>query len=577
MSSETTFVWVVGCPRSGTTFLTDLIGQNCDRVYNEPGKDPTLARGLVDQWQFPPAENICFKWCENYKVADQILSRFPKSFFVHIMRERNNNVFSMAFPKETAFPPRQFPDLGEEADDRIVNAAKKWVNYNRGCLDLRSRLGERYIPVFYEHLPDYYTDIEARTGLSLRIRPEFRNQNLDKSEISGLSDYWSQIEEAEQLITEIGKLRIAERRRLDQNYVEKPDPGSHYEGRVVGPGLSRNESQSASPGRYAQRSDLPPADASEDYFPPESVRFNSAYGGLWVDASNAPEVIDGKQKLGWITADEAERLRFLHENGFVVLPRAVSDQQVNDVREDFDKAWAGELGQCKISYFDQGHKNTVNAVGGLAEKPEAKLLDFHMASASARKAIFSQTVNRFLALIFERPAIAFQSLGFEYGSQQTIHSDIAFVRVDSPREFVASWIALEDIEAGSGELIYYPGSHLLPDFILNNGSVWSNTMMSNYGKTISEGAESAGLSKERFLAKKGDVLIWTAGLYHGGSSITKPGATRRSLVTHYCPEGRLPFFMMPSSPFARKNPREVHRAENGGLVCGKYTEGAPSA
>ncbi len=41
------------------------------------------------------------------------------------------------------------------------------------------------------------------------------------------------------------------------------------------------------------------------------------------------------------------------------------------------------------------------------------------------------------------------------------------------------------------------------------------------------------LTKETFLAKKGDILIWHANLFHGGEKQTNPNATRKSMVFHY--------------------------------------------
>jgi len=43
----------------------------------------------------------------------------------------------------------------------------------------------------------------------------------------------------------------------------------------------------------------------------------------------------------------------------------------------------------------------------------------------------------------------------------------------------------------------------------------------------------AGEEPVRFTASAGDVLFWHHNLTHGGSAVTRPGATRRSLVGHY--------------------------------------------
>ena len=42
--------------------------------------------------------------------------------------------------------------------------------------------------------------------------------------------------------------------------------------------------------------------------------------------------------------------------------------------------------------------------------------------------------------------------------------------------------------------------------------------------------------------RKGDVLIWSADLAHGGSPVTDRSLTRKSLVGHYCPKRVEPFY-----------------------------------
>jgi ectoine hydroxylase-related dioxygenase (phytanoyl-CoA dioxygenase family) len=57
-----------------------------------------------------------------------------------------------------------------------------------------------------------------------------------------------------------------------------------------------------------------------------------------------------------------------------------------------------------------------------------------------------------------------------------------------------------------------------------------------------ENAERMGLERRTFLPRKGDVLIWAADLAHGGSAVTDPALTRRSLVGHYCPSRAEPVY-----------------------------------
>ena len=55
-------------------------------------------------------------------------------------------------------------------------------------------------------------------------------------------------------------------------------------------------------------------------------------------------------------------------------------------------------------------------------------------------------------------------------------------------------------------------------------------------------AKTYGHSRRAFLGKKGDVLVWHADLANGGSAVTSPGRSRKSLVTHFTPGGDQPFY-----------------------------------
>src|SRR5205085_7024136 len=59
---------------------------------------------------------------------------------------------------------------------------------------------------------------------------------------------------------------------------------------------------------------------------------------------------------------------------------------------------------------------------------------------------------------------------------------------------------------------------------------------------------AAKLPQERALVKKGWAFVWAANLAPGGSPVTDPGSTRRSLVTHWYFEDCLYFTPMTSDP-----------------------------
>jgi len=112
-------------------------------------------------------------------------------------------------------------------------------------------------------------------------------------------------------------------------------------------------------------------------------------------------------------------------------------------------------------------------------------------------------------------------------------------------EFLASWIALEDLAPGSGELVYYPRSHQFPEFLFDGKYKWCPPGSSDLGKFyehIHESAQAQQVTTTKFLANKGDVLIWSADFAHGGGEIDDPAKTRRSIATHYSPLSAYPMY-----------------------------------
>jgi hypothetical protein len=298
--------------------------------------------------------------------------------------------------------------------------------------------------------------------------------------------------------------------------------------------------------------ELPPYDP-HDVNPPERPRFRSQFGGLWTDLSNAHALLVGKVATGAITAYESTLVRQFIDRGFVLLPKAVDVEVADRVLRDYERIVSGEVYR-KASYWDATghHIEAANRENTL--ELEAKILDMHEASDAAQEAIFSPAIARFLNIIFERPALAFQSLGFLRGSQQGVHRDTAFVRVSSSEEFVASWIALEDIQPGSGELEYYVGSHALPDYLFSGTARWAtpgHPEVSGYSDALHAMARDANLEFQQFRPKKGDALIWAAELMHGGSAIENQGQTRKSLVTHYCPVDQHPMYFYKGNQLKR--------------------------
>lgn len=287
--------------------------------------------------------------------------------------------------------------------------------------------------------------------------------------------------------------------------------------------------------------------------PRNAAEIGSPFGGLWIDAANALDLVAGRRALGLINPEEADRLARFIADGYVILPNAVPGVLLDRVENVVEAAYHGDMPSLKFECH-------AVAAGHVAWQPAvldhpAKAIDLHWFSDAVRDSIFCPEILRFLHLIFERPVLASQTLTFYHGSQQPIHQDSAYVPYTLPLQFAATWIALEDVEAGTGELEYFVESHRkLPEF-LYNGAHKNVREAQRFGagdnivaeeveqhlQAIQREAEQHHLARERFLARRGDVLVWHADLAHGGSP-TGSRKTRKSLVTHYCPSEVAPLF-----------------------------------
>ncbi|MDE2623744.1 MAG: phytanoyl-CoA dioxygenase family protein [Betaproteobacteria bacterium] len=143
-----------------------------------------------------------------------------------------------------------------------------------------------------------------------------------------------------------------------------------------------------------------------------------------------------------------------------------------------------------------------------------------------------------LGALWGRRAFPFQTLNFPVGTQQAAHSDSVHFSSLPERFMCGVWLAMEDIDPDAGPLLYYPGSHRWP--LLSNLAI-GHKNRNNDRKSAQAPFEeiwqaivaAQQLQPETFLARKGQALIWSANLLHGGSPQADPRLTRWSQVTHY--------------------------------------------
>lgn len=278
---------------------------------------------------------------------------------------------------------------------------------------------------------------------------------------------------------------------------------------------------------------------------------------LWLDQPDAHEEIDRREASGAITAEQAAKLRQFTDHGYTSIH--LSDGEGLDRRFDADveQLWRerpGDLAMApkaggRIAFADAEDEH--RAIG-------YRVTDPHSHSPTARALYLHPEIFEMVELVLDRPAVAFQSLYFQYGSEQALHRDPMFVVTNPASHLVAAWIALEDITDDSGPLLYVPGSHRMPWFEFHpdviSASDDDKPLRAAWAEYRARMIEEMGLEVQPFTCRQGDVFIWHGGLLHGGAKVTNPEATRKSFVVH---------FSTASTYTSRRATMKVKRTEGG--------------
>jgi hypothetical protein len=287
-------------------------------------------------------------------------------------------------------------------------------------------------------------------------------------------------------------------------------------------------------------------------------RFRSRFGGLWIDRGDMIDVLADRHRNGLLSDEVADQIVRFVRDGYLIIPGAVQSDLIDSVNKDIEAFWEAPPHGLFISTPEIDGRTKIVRPDVRYRSGKTKLLDLWIFSRAARRAVANPFAMAFLRAIFEGRPKAFQSLTFWNGTEQDMHKDTAYVRVSqNPLAMAATWLALEDIEEGTGELNYYVGSHRSPDFLFGGVSKWMESEDGHFSdehpafiQSLHDDANQYNQPRKTFLAKKGDLLIWHADLAHGGAKITKTGQSRKSLVTHYCPEPLAPNYMNGAKPRA---------------------------
>jgi ectoine hydroxylase-related dioxygenase (phytanoyl-CoA dioxygenase family) len=213
-----------------------------------------------------------------------------------------------------------------------------------------------------------------------------------------------------------------------------------------------------------------------------------------------------------------ENILQFEENGYIIIKNYLSENQVDEIN----------------SLIDNGLKNQT-----LKFKNRNKIMFAIHQFPLLEKIGLDSKLMALLSSLMNGKAKLFQSINFINGSEQKTHSDSFHMTTFPLGGLVGVWVALEDIHMENGPLHYYRGSHKLPYYMNSDYNNQGNFLFigdkgyGEYEKLIEKKIIEQNLTKEIFTAKKGDILIWHANLFHGAETHLDKSKTRKSMVFHY--------------------------------------------
>lgn len=221
----------------------------------------------------------------------------------------------------------------------------------------------------------------------------------------------------------------------------------------------------------------------------------------------------------------------LEHDGYVVFDPGIEESTIDGAIAEIEPLFRPEgAGSRALRRAKRALRGRHTAI---SHRDERRVQDAWVVSESVRAIAFAPGVLDVLEHSCGRRPKPFQTLNFRCGSEQRPHSDAMHFNSEPSGFMCGVWVALEDIGTDQGPLVYYPGSHRLDEYTMAEvrGS------HDDYEEFVAALIEREGLEPGHATLRKGEALIWSSNLIHGGAPQRDPGLTRWSQVSHYLFEG----------------------------------------
>ena len=249
----------------------------------------------------------------------------------------------------------------------------------------------------------------------------------------------------------------------------------------------------------------------------------------WYDQKNAHELLTKLVEDGQVPAELEVPFRQFVDEGWFEIESHLDSRLIKRLTAAMDHAAAsGESG------FTAGSSQ--------------RLQRMHVKYDSFWDVTTYPKTQQVVDTLMQAPSTVCQVIGFINGTQQAPHQDSIHLSVFPRGYMCGAWLALEDVQADSGELIIYPGSHRWDPVMMCDAGIAKvhGGQWSEFAGTVEakwrQMAEESGVKPLVYRPKRGSLLIWHERLMHGGSRRLNKSLTRKSCVTHHFAQGGIIYY-----------------------------------
>lgn len=242
----------------------------------------------------------------------------------------------------------------------------------------------------------------------------------------------------------------------------------------------------------------------------------------WIESPFFYEILKKKK-----TSNFFKKLAIdMHENGYCIFNLNISNKFIDCINSDiFSAIDSGEIKKNPKIYHYNKNPRIVEA--WKFSKKVASLAN-------------NSLILKILRFLYAAKPLPFSTINFIGGTEQPFHSDYIHFGSVPEKYLVGAWVALEPTHKNNGPLTVIPKSHKLP--IVNYQLLKQKTPTTIeeleksyrvYEEYIKHLIKFTKLKKKELYLKKGEVILWSANLIHGGSKMIEKKSTRKSQVIHY--------------------------------------------